>query len=602
MNIGSRISAIYTKHEYSFVLAFILIWQIVLLATSNGLFVETDNYTHALRLMDMIETGSWQEILYRHDNCPFGQMLHFTRITDMCLFLTTLPFRPFMELKQAIVFGGFLYNPLMACLSAAGLIWAGRTFLTPMLRASAVLCYFILPFISGLFLAGRPDHHVLLNLLLILLVGCLFYGAKTQKNAYYKLAGILAGLSVWATPEGFLASISLFAGMVAAWLCRYQNIRQIRFFSQFLFITTAVCLIVNPPMQGFFHPDNGRLSILMVAVLGFSFASFYIEEFLEKERYVHSFVGRFCSLSFSAALSFASVFFTFGKKALFSSPIPPELFEIWASAVNELQPGYKGSLFESDVVIFFYILMIGIVSFFLASFRIKKVLITVGVPVLLFFILSLVSARFSRPCSVFAIFLFIISLHILIRNFQIPSDISVAGKLFFLFFFACLYMTQIYSGRRIQLDLNKRISLPDEYRSYISSTPGCVLALNDRGPEIAWGTGKAVIGSPYHSNVQGIIDNHTMLNAIDPVKVQKLLKERHVTTILLDRPEHIPAHAKKKRTFDFLLDSHTFAGQLLSERYKYCFLYPPEDMPEKLKEKYLIYHVDFKRCGKQPAP
>ncbi|MBR1945742.1 MAG: hypothetical protein IJ846_05590 [Alphaproteobacteria bacterium] len=602
MNTGSRISDFYVKHEYSFVLTFVLIWQVVLLFASNGLFVETDNYTHALRLMDMIQSGSWQEILYRHDNCPFGQMLHFTRITDMFLFLTTLPFRPFMDLKQAIVFGGFLYNPLMACLSAAGLIWVGRPFLTPMLRAATVLCYFILPFISILFLAGRPDHHVLLNLLLIILIGSLSYGAKTQKNAYYKLAGISAGLSVWATPEGFLTCIFLFAGMIAAWLCRYQNIRQIRFFGQFLFITTAVCWIVNPPMQGLFYPDNGRLSVLMVVVLGLSFVSFYTEEFLEKERYISSFIGRFCSLFFAAALSFVFVFFIFGKKALFSSPIPPEIFYIWAKDINELQPGYKGNLFESEVVIFLYVLMIAIVSFFSGSFRTKKLLITIGIPVFFFFILSLISARFSRPCSVFAVFLFLLSIHILIQNFQIPPKALTAGKMFFLFFFACLYTAKVNSNHQIQLDLNGRISLPDEYRSYISSTPGCIMALNDRGPEIAWGTGRSVIGSPYHSNVQGITDNYTILNTPDPIEAQKLLKKRYVTTILLDRPEHIPSRGKRKKIFDFLLDSHTFAGQLFSGKYDYCFLSFPEDMPETLKEKYLIYHVDFKKCGKKQAP
>ena len=99
------LSSFYIKHEYAFVLFFVLIWQLSLIAVSGNRFLETDNYTHALRLMDFIQSGSWREILYLHDNCPFGQILHFTRLTDMFLFVTTLPFLPFFELKQAVLYG-----------------------------------------------------------------------------------------------------------------------------------------------------------------------------------------------------------------------------------------------------------------------------------------------------------------------------------------------------------------------------------------------------------------------------------------------------------------------------------------------------------------
>ena len=138
MKTENRLSAFYVKREYAVVLFFVIIWQAVLLCASGGRFVETDNYTHALRLMDFIQSGSWKEILYRHDNCPYGQILHFTRIMDMFLYVMTLPFLPFMEVKRAILFGGFLYNPVMACLSAAALIWAGRAFCSPLLRAGIV--------------------------------------------------------------------------------------------------------------------------------------------------------------------------------------------------------------------------------------------------------------------------------------------------------------------------------------------------------------------------------------------------------------------------------------------------------------------------------
>ena len=410
----NTLTVFYAKHEYAAILFFVIIWQAVLLCTSNGRFVETDNYTHALRLMDFIQSGSWNEILYRHDNCPFGQNLHFTRIMDMFLYVMTLPFLPFMELKRAILFGGFLYNPVMACLSAVALIWAGRAFLSPLSRACTVCFYFITPFIASLYTAGRPDHHVLLNLLLIIIVGCLIYGAKTQKIAYYKTAGLFAGLSIWATPEGFLAELFLLAGMVTAWLARCQNIRQIRLFNQFCFICTALCLSVNPPPEGFFHPDNGRLSILIAVILGLASLSFYAEEKFEKKRYVRSFWARAGSLLLLSLFSLSICLFLFGWNSLFSPPISKELYEIWGSEIGELKSDYSGSLLNSNMMIFFDAGILGCVAFFMTSFRIKKILFTIIIPLFCFALLGGVARRFLRPDSVFAAFAFGFSVYFII--------------------------------------------------------------------------------------------------------------------------------------------------------------------------------------------
>ena len=130
-SLSDRFSSFYVRYEYIVVLFFILIWQAVLLLTSDGRLMETDSYTHALRLSDFIQSGSWRETLYRHDNCPYGQILHFTRLADMFLYVTTMPFLPFTELKKAVLYGCFLYNPVIACLSAVTLIWAGKAFFSP---------------------------------------------------------------------------------------------------------------------------------------------------------------------------------------------------------------------------------------------------------------------------------------------------------------------------------------------------------------------------------------------------------------------------------------------------------------------------------------
>lgn len=580
-----------------------LLWQAVLVFISKGILVETDNYTHAMRLMDFIQSGSWREILYRHDNCPFGQMLHFTRITDMFLYLTTLPFLPFMELKKAILSGCFLYNPLIACLSAAALIWAGKAFFSPILRATGTYFYFMQGSVLSLFAAGRPDHHVLFNLLLIVLSGCLMHGAKTQKIAYYKTAGIFAGLSVWATPEGFLSGLFIYAGMVTAWLFRYQNVRQIRLFGQFFFITTAICLIVNPPMQGLFYPDNGRLSVLMVAVLGSAFFSFFIEEFCEKEKYVRSFSGRLFSLSACALFFFCFVFLIFGKKALFSSPIPPELYDIWASHISELKPGFYGNIAKGPLIVPFYVLLLGMCVFFPASGQIRKQLIINSIPMFLFFLLTVMSRRFARPESVFSTFTFLPVSCVFAQIIEISPRNLIKIKAAVVLFLFCFFALTIFFSDKNQHHFEERITEPREYLPYLSQKEGCILTDSSQGPETAWGTGMAVVGSPYHSNAEGIIDSYNALNTKNPVRFISLLKKRDIRTIITRNPVYVLSKksGKKDKQADKntrIVGESTIFNQVILEKLKFCFIRPAPDMPEEVKEKYLIFEVDFTACEK----
>ena len=591
-----RTSAIYSKYEYAFVLGLVLIWQIILIASSNGLFIETDSYTHALRLMDLIQSGSWQETLYMHDNCPYGQILHFTRITDVFLYLTTLPFLPFMDLKQAIVFGGFLYQPVMACLSAAALIRAGRAFCSPVVRLTGLLAYFfIFPETGYLFLAGRPDHHVLLNLFLILLSGSLTYGAKTQKTAYFKMAGVWGGLAVWTSPEGFLACLFLFAGMVLAWLAKYQNIRQIRLFSQFLFITTTLCWLVNPPIQGVLYPDNSRLSVLTVAVFGFAFTSFYIEDIL-KRKYIRSFFSRLSSLFLLTFFSFGFALFLFGAEAFLSSPISSELFDVWARYIAELQPAPYQKLIP-----FLSVFLIAFTTFFFAVISLKKLLLTNGIPFVLFTLSALISRRFCCPASVYAFFIAVFAVQILFNKlsfFRIVAPI-------WLIFIICLSIPSVLFLYHGQLFDQKMATFPQEAVPYLSEKSGCVLTHDDLGPETAWGTGKAVIGSPYHTNAQGLTDNYILFNSTDMARVQKLLKKRSVTTIIFPNPEEelkkikneIEKDTNKKNIF-YKAPMFPLFEKMLIKYNDFCFLTQPLNMPEEIRRKYFIYHVDFDACEK----
>ena len=582
----------YSRYEYLIIPSLMLLLQLFILPSSNGLFVETDNYAHALRLLDFIQSGSWKETLYRHDNCPFGQMLHFTRITDMFLYLTALPFLPFVELKKAIFFGGFLFNPVIACMTAAAFIWAGRAFHSAFFRFFCIFFYFSAGPVLSLFSAGRPDHHVLLNLFLILLSGSLIYGSKTQKAAYYKTAGIFAGLSIWISPEGFLASLFIFAGMVCAWLLKCQNMRQIRIFSQFLFITSLICLIVNPPMQGLFYPDNGRLSVLIVFILGLACSSFYAEEIIEKKYSFISTKKRFVSLSFFTLVSVVLVLSIFGKEAFLSSPIPPELHDIWTKTISELKP-----YIFSEMFLFFYLFLFGFFSCFCASLQIKKLLITFLFPFLMFLLLMFVVGRFSRPCMVFASIILLLSLGAMEKH--IPFLRNKNNLIILSLLLLGIHANEIRSFYKEAIEKRKNEMIPAEYLPYIPQNKSCLLTLENDGPGIAWWTGRPVIGTNYHTNIQGIIDNHALLKGTDINLVIDLLKKRSISTILLNVAylNEMRLKKEKRKIEATFIDENSFLNLLLTRKVRFCFLQQTE-LPDSIKEKYLIYNVDFNACSK----
>lgn len=588
----------YLRHEYVFAVCFVLIWQVYLICQSQATLSETDNFTHALRLVDFISSGSWAEIMYMHDNYPFGQMLHFTRITDMFLFAASLPFLPFTDVKQAVFYGCFLYQPLIAGLSAAGLIWAGKAFFGPALRIFSLTLYFCQFPILSLFTAGRADHHVLLNLLIIITVGSLMHGFKTGRIAFFKTAGIFTGLSVWATPEGFLAAVLTTAGMVLSWLFKCQNMRQIRIFCQYFFLASAVCLIVNPPIQGILFPDNGRLSVLLVVISGLMFLSFYMEEFFKKEKFISSFTGRFLTISFLALLSLGFTLLIFGVKKVFGSPIPPELYEIWTKHITELRPAFiSPSAIAKFDGIPLLACVLGPAAFPFAPLRYKKLMMTIGAPVLFFAFMTLLSRRFGRTASVFAALMITAALNVFYNKatFLQKESVRAFSVIPAIFYLLCCFLFSIVISLDIQIGSQAAITKPEEYLPYISKEKGSILTSSSRGPETAWGAGIPVVGSPYHSNAEGITDAYNILFGTDPVETQKLLKKHQVKTILLDNPYYYRPFRTKENP---VLNPLTFIGKLLTRKYEPCFLKPVRDLPESIEEKYFIFHIDFKACEK----
>lgn len=584
----------YKKHERLFALLFILIPYLFVFLERPAVYTDTDNYTHALRLTDMLISGKWVETLYMHDNYPFGQVLHFTRIMDVFWLICTLPFLAFMPLKQAVFCGGILYQPVIAALTVLAFLWACRPLFSPGLRFIALVLYFFQPavlFISNLM---APDHHNLMNLFLLLTTGALIHAFKTGRYSYFRTAGIFAGLAVWTTMEGFLTVYLLLGGLAFAWVLRYQTVRGIAVFCRYFFFSVAVCWLINPPYQGLFFPDNGRLSVLSVTIAGLTALAFYLTGFLEKKNFVFSCTDRIVLLSSLAVLFFGAVILVFGTRTVLAPPISPELFDIWTKHIAELQPSYKNAqVFFFQCLPIFISLFCGLAAFRFSPFQIKKLLLSCLIPLFVLGILTLLCRRFAREAAVFIPFP-VLALGAVAAQTKlygkIPAQIKKAAVIgLFCFCTAALsrYFINIQNNHRYVAE-QAEIFIP-----YLSPLEGAVMTEISRGPETAWGTGRPVIGTPYHSNAEGIIDTHRLLNARSITQAKTLIKKHRITTIIFENPNyHVPDYMKSR----LFIDTSSFYGRLAAGRYKPCFIIPVENLPENIGAKFLLFHVDFNQC------
>lgn len=587
-------SDFYKKHERLFALLFILIPYLFVFSERPAVYTDTDNYTHALRLMDMMTSGKWAETLYMHDGYPFGQILHFTRITDVFWLVCTLPFLLFMPLKQAVFCGGILYQPIIAVLTVLAFLWACRPLFGPALRFTALGLYFFQPsvlFISNLM---APDHHNLMNLFLLLTFGAMIHVFKTGRPVYCRAAGVFAGLAVWTTMEGFLAVYLLLGGMALAWILRYQTIRSLVLFSRYFFFSMAVCWLVNPPYQGLFFADNGRLSILSVTMAGLTAMAFHLIGFSEKRGFVSSCADRIVLLFSLAALFFGAVVWAFGARTVLAPPISPELFDIWTKHISELQPSYKNMrVLLLQCLPIFISLFCGLAAFRFSPFRTKRMLLSCFIPLFVLGVLTLLCRRFAREAGIFIPFpvLALMAAAADTKLFdKIPPRVKkgvFAGLIVFCTVALSCCFVQIQNSHRYIAE-QAEIFIP-----YLSPAEGSIMTEISRGPETAWGTGRPVVGTPYHSNAEGIIDTYRLLNTRDITQAKELIQKHRITTIIFENPNyHVPDYMKNR----LFIDTSAFYGWLVAARFKPCFIVPVTNLPENIGARFLLFHVDFDRC------
>jgi hypothetical protein len=207
--------------------AFLVLWLVTQVGYAmvqapeafRGLPVDTDGFMRLVRVERLAETRDWWDGSTPRSNWPEGEVSHWTRPVDVLILALAAPARLFVDSREAIAFGGIILSPLLHLLAAVALFRAAAP-LVPGPSRALVLPLFLLQ--AGLLSygsAGRADHHMLILLLHVALLGAgLRMLTEPGRRGPAAVAGVVAAAGIWVSPEILLPLGILFAAQGVAWL------------------------------------------------------------------------------------------------------------------------------------------------------------------------------------------------------------------------------------------------------------------------------------------------------------------------------------------------------------------------------------------------
>jgi hypothetical protein len=183
----------------------------------DGSLADSDAYMRLTRVLHLHDGGAWFDPREPRVNPPIGHIQHWTRPLDALLFAGACLFEPLLGFARALHLWGVLISPVLLGLALAAIAWAAAPALDRDARLLACLVLLTQPTVLAYTSVGRPDHHSLLLLLALILLGLTArLAASPRDRRAALLAGGIAGLGIWISPEAMtfigvsLATLGLF--------------------------------------------------------------------------------------------------------------------------------------------------------------------------------------------------------------------------------------------------------------------------------------------------------------------------------------------------------------------------------------------------------
>lgn len=480
----------------------------------NGMYVDTDNYMYALRAIDWLQHPTWLEQKFMLSNYPFGEVRHWTRLMDILIALCSLPFIWTETLKQAVFHGGLLLTPIFLVLTFICFAKISMKILDARGRVILFLLLWVQDCFMKAFLFNRPDHHAVHIFLTVLAVWLLIKYILSQNEKTLTYVGLACALFLWTAAEGIICFGLVLAFLYGGYLWFNYPYKVLKKTALSFAFFTMLFWLINPPQQGWLYLDNGRLSVLFVVVAWYIFGViFALEKITQKKLHV--------VMSFVLCLLLVGGLWL---KGYLSLPLDESIQAAFVSRISEMQEGTKiyNLIYPITALILFWVL-------WYRKGANREILWLLAILGSGYLFLCLWSVRF---CSFEAVFSsLIIAYWISGKNMKNVAFGGLAVLLVSLEFIGFIITSAF------KYDLTEKISATKIFDTRILSEypfkNGSVVTDVFMAPYVIWFSGRPTITSPYHTNIEGIVDNHNILFSTDEDEVMQLLLKHQVKTIIL---------------------------------------------------------------------
>ncbi len=486
-------------------------------------YIDTDGYTRALRITDWLNDFQWSEKIFPYYNPTQGFVLHWTRICDIIWFFLALPFLLFLPNKEAVFYGGLMFSPLFMALSMVVIIWGIKPYLADFEKKASTLLTVIVALLfyavklNDVFDAVRPDHHSLMCFIFCVNVAIIIRVFLQQNFKLLFLAGIAGGCGIWASSavEGFWLITMILFVVLFNWIFYAHSIKEALYYAFGVFASVIVAWAINPPLGGWHIFDTQRLSVIHVILTGLMLASFYCLTLLNLQHKIKKVFGLACV----SILTVVIMFLFFGIDIWFQPLFAPDTWEYCLKYTGEIQHLPLLS-YETPSIILTFLTFIWLL--FLCGRQ--KHLTNLGILTLICFVTTIIFWRFYAYLVM--LFLFLCGLMLFKLLYRAQSSIRYKWLTFVYLVAPMLLLIAFYmSPKQLKIPSLKGNALID------------VLDV----PEVVFNQNIDAVGGPYHTNVEGITDNHLMWFTTDENELKKLIKKHNIRSVYLkphSRPDY----------------------------------------------------------------
>ncbi|MEM9073600.1 MAG: hypothetical protein AAGE52_34230 [Myxococcota bacterium] len=493
--------------------------------------VDTDSYMRVVRVRALLEgDNGWFDGSEHRSGA--GHTMHWSRTLDVLMILLAAPFLVAMSTAEAIYIAALAVGPLLHLALAFAVAWALRPLLTRPATYLAGLAIAAQPGILSYAAVGRADHHVLIVIPAVLLVGATLRVLVDDRKHAAFWGGVFAGTGLWISTESLLPIVLSLAGLSLHWLWK-GGAQGARFAASFACSCAAFALLERGLDLGSVEYDRLSLPHLVLACsLALGWAAL-AHPTLQKTLARRAVAGFLIAGSIAALMA---VFFPAFFQGPFAS-VPAVLQGHWLDRVDELRP--LAEMSATDMLLLLGVVLVALPAL---AWVVRKergtprfagwIFLSAWVGV--FSAVALIHVRFvvypealaSAPLAAF------VATHLGEERVSLGRSLTRVGLLAVL----VAGFAALAGVASLVLDPAEASAsgAPCSVASVASQIPqgAVVLASIDLGPELLYRTGASVVASPYHRNVEGILDTRRALNGPWPAS-REILTARRITHVLL---------------------------------------------------------------------